>query len=90
MDGGNVTAPNFGFFSPEGEWDVENTGVAPDVEVEMDPKLVGEGHDPQLERAVAIAMQQMKKNPPPAPKRPAYPNYQRPAKSSAGTGSGGR
>ena len=49
MDGGNVTAPNFGFFSPEGQWDVENHGVAPDVEVEMDPKLVGEGHDPQLE-----------------------------------------
>ena len=26
MDGGNVTAPNFGFFSPEGQWDVENHG----------------------------------------------------------------
>src|SRR5450756_3244916 len=38
MDGGNVTSPNFGFFSPDGQWDVENHGVAPDVEVEMDPK----------------------------------------------------
>ena len=88
MDGGNVTAPNFGFFSPEGQWDVENHGVAPDVEVEMDPKLVGEGHDPQLERAVAMALQLVEKNPPPAPKRPEFPNYQRPAKSSTGAGSG--
>ncbi|MEO8372501.1 MAG: PDZ domain-containing protein, partial [Candidatus Solibacter sp.] len=80
MDGGNVTAPNFGFFSPEGNWDVENHGVAPDVEVEQDPKLVAEGHDPQLERAVAVALQLLEKNPPPTPKRPAYPNYQRPVK----------
>ena len=27
MDGGNVTAPNFGFFNPDGQWDVENKGV---------------------------------------------------------------
>jgi tricorn protease len=78
MDGGTVTSPNFGFFSPKGEWDVENHGVAPDVEVEMDPKSVHEGHDPQLERAVAIAMQQMEKNPVPVPHRPAFPNYQNP------------
>ncbi|HYL78019.1 MAG TPA: PDZ domain-containing protein, partial [Bryobacteraceae bacterium] len=78
MDGGQVTAPNFGFFSPKGEWDVENHGVAPDIEVDMDPKSVHEGHDPQLERAVSIAMQQMEKNPVPVPHRPAFPNYQNP------------
>jgi tricorn protease len=78
MDGGAVTAPNFGFFSPTGDWEVENHGVAPDVEVEMDPKAVHDGHDPQLERAVAIAMQQMEKNPVPVPHRPAFPNYQNP------------
>ncbi|MCX6627378.1 MAG: PDZ domain-containing protein [Candidatus Solibacter sp.] len=90
MDGGNVTAPNFGFFSPEGQWDVENHGVAPDVEVEMDPKSVGEGHDPQLERAVAMALQLLEKNPPPTPKRPEFPNYQRPVKPATGAGPGGR
>ena len=78
MDGGTVTAPNFGFFSPEGKWDVENHGVAPDVEVEMDPKLASDGHDPQLERAVALALQLLEKNPPVEPKRPEFPNYQRP------------
>jgi tricorn protease len=86
MDGGTVTSPNFAFFNPAGQWDVENKGVAPDVEVEMDPKLVHEGHDPQLERAVAVAMQKLKENPVPEPKRPAYPNYQTPARPS---GSGG-
>jgi tricorn protease len=90
LDGGNVTAPSFGFFSPAGEWDVENHGVAPDVEVELDPKAVHEGRDPQLERAVTIAMQQMDKNPAPTPHRPAFPNYnnpsQRPAREATGTG----
>ncbi len=90
MDGGNVTAPNFGFFSPEGQWDVENHGVAPDVEVEMDPKLVSEGHDPQLERAVAMTLQLLEKNPPVVPRRPEFPNYQRPAKPATAAGSGGR
>ena len=61
MDGGFVTSPNFAFFTPEGKWDVENKGVTPDVEVELDPRAVREGHDPQLERAVAIAMEQLKK-----------------------------
>ena len=75
MDGATVTSPDFGFFSPDGEWDVENHGVAPDVVVEMDPKLVAEGHDPQLERAVAVAMEKLAKNPPQPTKKPKYPNY---------------
>ncbi len=92
MDGGSVTAPSFGFFNPDGQWDVENKGVAPDIEVELDPKAMREGHDPQLERAVAVAMQQMKDHPVPQPKRPPYPNYNRPATPSAPTpaGAGGR
>jgi tricorn protease len=93
MDGGTVTAPNYAFFNPGGQWDVENKGVAPDVEVELDPKLVREGHDPQLERAVAVALQQLKEHPAPQPSRPAYPNYQRPATNTStapGNGNGGR
>jgi tricorn protease len=86
MDGGSVTAPSFAFFNPEGQWDVENKGQAPDVEVELDPKAMKEGHDLQLERAVAIAMQQMKEKPVPVPKRPAYPNFNRPSAPPAKTG----
>lgn len=75
MDGGSVTSPSVAFFSPEGKWDVENHGVEPDVAVEQDPKAVAEGHDPQLERAVSIAMEQLKQHPNPEPHKPAYPSY---------------
>jgi tricorn protease len=75
MDGGHVTSPSVAFFSPQGAWDVENHGVDPDVVVEQDPKAVSEGHDPQLEAAVAIAMRELAAHPPVQPVRPAYPNY---------------
>jgi tricorn protease len=64
---------------------VENHGVAPDVEVELDPKAVHDGHDPQLERAVAIAMKEMEKHPVPQPRRPSFPNYQNPNARPTGT-----
>jgi tricorn protease len=54
---------------------VENHGVTPDVEVDMDPAMVRQGHDPQLEKAVEVVMEQLKKNPLPEYKRPEYPNY---------------
>jgi tricorn protease len=75
IDGGFVTAPRVAFWSPDGTWDVENHGVAPDVEVEMDPQLWRSGRDPQLERAVEVVMEALKKNPLPSSKMPAYPNY---------------
>lgn len=75
MDGGHVTSPSVAFFSPNGEWDVENHGVDPDYAVEQDPKAVSEGHDPQLEKAVALALEELKAHPPAKPQRPPYPNY---------------
>jgi len=75
MDGGRVTSPSVAFFSPKGEWDVENHGVDPDFVVEQDPKAVSEGHDPQLEKAVALAMEELGKTPAKAVERPGYPNY---------------
>src|SRR6185436_15988494 len=60
MDGGQVTSPSVAFFNPRGEWDVENHGVDPDVVVEQDPKAVAAGRDPQLEAAVAIALEKLK------------------------------
>ncbi len=77
VDGGSVTAPNLAFWSPAGEWDVENHGVPPDIEVEYDPAAVRAGHDPQLEKAVEVLMESLKKNPLPVSRRPAYPNYHR-------------
>src|ERR1035441_213955 len=41
MDGGFVGAPSSGIYNPlSGEWEVENIGVPPDIEVEQDPALV--------------------------------------------------
>jgi tricorn protease len=33
------------------------------------------GRDPQLEKAVEVAMEALKKNPLPVHKKPAFPNY---------------
>jgi tricorn protease len=82
IDGGVVTAPRVAFYSPEGEWEVENVGVAPDIEVELDPKAWRQGHDLQLERAVEVVMDALRKNPLPTPRKPAYPNYHRGARDS--------
>ena len=75
IDGGTVTAPHFGFFSPAGKWEVENHGTDPDYDVELDPKAWRAGRDTQLEKAVELAMADLKKNPIAEPHRPAFPNY---------------
>lgn len=83
IDGGSVTAPNLAFYNLKGEWDVENHGVSPDFDVDYDPALVRAGHDPQLEKAVQVATEQLKEHPLPQYERPAFPNYHRPALSAS-------
>ena len=80
MDDGFVTAPSSGVWNPNGQWEVENQGIAPDIEVELDPELVRQGRDPQLEKAIEVVMRELEKNPVARPKRPAYPNYHPPSK----------
>jgi tricorn protease len=75
MDGGLVRAPDAAIYGLNGEWEVENVGVGPDIEVEMDPKAWREGHDPQLEKAVEWLLEELKRNPPPKHRRPPFPNY---------------
>jgi tricorn protease len=72
MDGGGVTAPNLAIWTEDG-WVVENEGVPPDIEVEQTPALVIAGRDPQLEKAIEVVMDMLKKNPTPKLKRPPYP-----------------
>jgi tricorn protease len=76
MDGGMVTAPNLAFWTSQG-WGVENEGVPPDIPVEQTPADVIAGRDPQLDRAIAVVMESLKKNPPQQPKRPPYPDKTR-------------
>jgi tricorn protease len=75
MDGGGVTAPKMALEGLDGTFPVENHGVGPDVEVWQDPSLMRQGHDPQLERAIKIAMQELKENPPKQYERPPWHNY---------------
>jgi tricorn protease len=72
MDGGYVTAPNLAIWTEEG-WIVENEGVPPDIEVEQWPAEVIAGKDPQLDKAIEVIMEELKKDPPKKLKRPEYP-----------------
>lgn len=60
VDNGYITAPRGGFFDLNGEWRVENEGVAPDVELDQDPAALLKGQDPQLEKAVNVALELLK------------------------------
>ncbi|MEJ2007573.1 MAG: PDZ domain-containing protein [Acidobacteriota bacterium] len=75
MDGGRVMAPRWAIYGLHGHWEVEGHGIAPDYEVQMDPKLWREGHDPQLEKAVSVALQLLKEHPLPKYPRAPYPNH---------------
>ncbi len=75
IDGGTVTAPHMALYDLNGKWEVENVGIAPDVEIDHDPKLVRQGRDPQLEKAVEIVLAELKKNPPKDYPIPPYPKY---------------
>jgi tricorn protease len=75
LDGGFVTSPRVGIYGLHGEWEVENHGIAPDIEVENDPASVAAGHDAQLEKAVEVTLEALKKNSVSIPEHPPYPNY---------------
>lgn len=74
IDGGFVTVPFFRFYTPDGEWRVENEGVAPDIDVMLDPRLVNSGRDTQLERALEEVQKQLEAHEPvKRPDAPAFP-----------------
>jgi len=75
IDGGSVTAPRVAIGGLHGDWEVENHGVAPDIEVFQDPKLVREGHDPQLEAGVRRALEMLRAHPLPTYSHPPYPDH---------------
>ncbi|MCP3962235.1 MAG: peptidase S41 [bacterium] len=72
MDGGFVTAPNFAIWNEDG-FIVENVGVPPDHDVEQWPADIIAGRDPQLEKAIELALEALEANPPKEPVRPEYP-----------------
>lgn len=60
IDGGNLVVPFFRFFTPDNEWRVENEGVTPDIDVDLDPLEVNQGRDPQLDAAIKDVTDRLK------------------------------
>ncbi len=74
VDGGFLSAPSFGFWNTDGNWEVEGHGVQPDYEVVNKPHEMVAGRDAQLEKAIELTLEMLKKNPPKKLKKPTYPN----------------
>ncbi|MBR5193439.1 MAG: PD40 domain-containing protein [Bacteroidaceae bacterium] len=71
IDGTDVRVPFFtNFDAKTGEWIVENHGVDPDILIDNDPIKEQAGEDEQLNKAIEVALEQLK-NRKPLPKTPA-------------------
>lgn len=66
-DGGRLAVPFFRFFDTDNRWSVENEGVAPDIEVGLDPIATNQGRDTQLERAIEEIMERLENFEPTVP-----------------------
>ncbi len=75
MDDGHVTAPRWAVEGLHGHFPVENHGIQPTVTVWQNPAKVRLGEDPQLDRAIAIALRLIREHPLPHPRRAPYRNY---------------
>ena len=76
IDRGTIRVPDWGWYDPRtGTWFMENRGVTPDYELQIMPPAWRAGRDPQLEKAVELAMDALKKMKPLPNKRPNYPVY---------------
>ncbi|RZS40780.1 tricorn protease [Herbihabitans rhizosphaerae] len=63
VDGTLVTQPRYATWMQGPGWGVENRGVEPDVEVVMTPADHAEGRDPQLDTAIALALDALAERP---------------------------
>ena len=71
MDGTDIRVPFFtNYDATTGQWIVENHGVDPDILLDNDPIKEQAGEDQQLEKAIEVALQQLKERKP-LPKTPA-------------------
>jgi tricorn protease len=79
VDGTRVTQPRYASWFDDTGWEVENRGVDPDVEVVITPMDRVAGRDPQLERAVDLALEALAERPAARPPDPATrPSRRRP------------
>ncbi len=80
MDTGVIKLPTLTVWNPGADPQIENRGTIPEIEVEMDPKAVRQGHDPQLEKAVELVLRELAEHPKPQFKHPPYPHVTDPQK----------
>ena len=73
IDNGRVEQSNNAFYGREGKWLVENHGADPDIFIDNDPGSAVAGRDLQLEKAIEVILEMIKKNPPASWPRPPYP-----------------
>ncbi len=73
MAGGGVTFPEFGIYSLDGQWVVENHGVDPDIVIDNLPHEEIAGRDPQLEKAVEVLLEQIAADPIELPELKQFP-----------------
>ena len=74
IDNGRVEQPNNAFYGAESKWLIENHGADPDVVIDNDPQSVMAGKDLQLEKAIEVALKNIKEHPYSFPPVPPYPH----------------
>jgi len=75
LDGGFLNRPEFSRYDVEGkEWIMEGRGVEPDIYVDNDPAKEFSGIDEQLNKAIEVIKEEMKKNPVKLPPPPPSPD----------------
>ncbi|AWV87827.1 S41 family peptidase [Bradymonas sediminis] len=80
VDGSITTQPEFSFWFEDVGFSVENWGTDPDIEVENPPGVEDRGEDPQLDAAIAKALELLKEQNTDLPEFAPYPNMAPPGK----------
>jgi len=63
VDGGVSTQPEYAWWEPNRGWSMENTGVYPDITVDILPKDWINNKNPQLDRAIRELLKQLEEHP---------------------------
>ncbi|HET6382410.1 MAG TPA: S41 family peptidase [Armatimonadota bacterium] len=77
-DGSMTTQPEYSFWFEDVGWGVENYGTDPDIEVDIAPQDYARGYDPQMEKALAVILERLEKEPVVRPSFEDRPNLSAP------------
>ena len=74
IDGGSINTPSWAPYAADGsKFIIEGYGVDPDIVVENDPHKEFLGEDAQLDKAISVALEQLKTEGKKVPPIPAFP-----------------